>query len=329
MVADSDGDGVTDGEDLFPTDPTQSVDADGDGYGDNTSGSRADLFPEDTDDWFDFDGDGIGDNADLDDDNDNLTDISELENNTNPKNNDTDGDGFTDDRDACIDDIGTSTIDRFGCPDRDDDGYSDVYDAAPDDPSVFLGEFGFTQHSLEVEGTVYGASWDHTMGWKVMTGENTNLNCGLGSDFSIDQNNGIVAVFHSGGNNLSAFIDNTWYSSPNFDASHGWFVGRDVCNTGGGRPQVVVDDGGLVHGLFMANSGSRGLWYVKWDPIKDDLLQHRVSINTCKSCGFGLDVADGVVHIAWFEGHYRYASSENGVDWNCLLYTSPSPRDRG
>lgn len=413
MVADSDGDGVTDGEDLFPTDPTQSVDADGDGYGDNTSGSRADLFPEDTDDWFDFDGDGIGDNADLDDDNDNLTDISELENNTNPKNNDTDGDGFndtiddcptqatigysnrlgidepdwihsnnpfvgcldsdydgfidnldecpsspgkadilgigcndwdgdgysddndefpsnstswadtdgdgfTDDRDACIDDVGTSTIDRFGCPDRDDDGYSDVYDAAPDDPSVFLGEFGFTQHSLEVEGTVYGASWDGAMGWGRMTVQSTNLNCGLGSDFSIDQNNGIVAVFHSGGNNLSAFIDNTWYSSPNFDASHGWFVGRDVCNTGGGRPQVVVDDGGLVHGLFMANSGSRGLWYVKWDPIKDDLLQHRVSINTCKSCGFGLDVADGVIHVAWFEGHYRYASSENGVDWNVI-----------
>ena len=413
MVADSDGDGVTDGEDPFPTDPTQSVDADGDGYGDNMSGSRADLFLGDATEWFDYDGDGIGDNADLDDDNDNLTDIAELENNTNPFDSDTDddgfhdgiddcpnqasigysnrfgvdepgwihsnnpfvgcldsdydgfidnldecpsspgkadilgigcndldgdgysddndefpsnstswadsdGDGFTDDRDACINRFGTSTIDRLGCPDRDDDGYSDVYDAAPDDPSVFLGEFGFTQHSLEVEGTVYGASWDHTMGWKVMTGENTNLNCGLGSDFSIDQNNGIVAVFHSGGNNLSAFIDNTWYSSPNFDASHGWFVGRDVCNTGGGRPQVVVDDGGLVHGLFMANSGSRGLWYVKWDPIKDDLLQHRVSINTCKSCGFGLDVADGVVHIAWFEGHYRYASSENGVDWNVI-----------
>ena len=141
MVADSDGDGVTDGEDLFPTDPTQSVDADGDGYGDNTSGSRADLFPEDTDDWFDFDGDGIGDNADLDDDNDNLTDISELENNTNPKNNDTDGDGFNDSIDDCPNQatIGYSNsfgIDQpgwihsnnpyFGCLDSDYDGFIDL-----------------------------------------------------------------------------------------------------------------------------------------------------------------------------------------------------------
>ena len=411
MVADSDGDGVADGEDPFPTDPTQSVDADGDGYGDNMSGSRADLFLGDATDWFDFDGDGIGDNADPDDDNDNLTDIDELENNTNPLDSDTDDDGFidgnddcpnhasigysnrfgvdepgwihsnnpftgcldsdydgyiddldecpsvpgtayilrvgcpdrdgdgydnmndefplnstswadsdkdgvTNDRDACIFYAGTSTIDRYGCPDRDGDGYSDEFDSAPDDPSVFLGEIGYVQRSLESEGTVYGASWDSFDNGYGELPSNTNRNCGLGSDHSIDQNNGIVAVFHSGGNNLSAFVDNTWYTSPTFDASHGWNFGKSVCNTGGGRPQLVVDDGGLVHGLFTANSGSRGLWYVKWDPITDDLLQHRLSINACKSCGIGLDIADGIIHVAWFEGHYRYASSENGEDWN-------------
>lgn len=47
IVADADGDGVPDGEDAFPNDPSESVDTDGD---------------------------GIGDNADTDDDNDNVAD---------------------------------------------------------------------------------------------------------------------------------------------------------------------------------------------------------------------------------------------------------------
>ena len=469
MVADSDGDGLTDGEDPFPTDPTQTVDADGDGYGDNTSGSRADLFLGDATDWFDYDGDGIGDNADPDDDNDNLTDIAELENNTNPKNNDTDGDGFndafddcptqatigfrwreaytyeeetagldltwihannpfvgcldtdydgfiddidecpsfpgkadilgigcndwdgdgysddndefpynstswrdtdkdgySDDLDACIDIVGTSIFDRYGCPDRDKDGYSDHYDSAPDDSSVFLNEIGFTQRSLGYEGTVYGAKWAENAKVGLWRGLNPpynyNQNCGLGSDNSIDQNNGVVAVFLSGGNNFSAFIDNTWYSSPTFDANHGGNFGKVVCVTGGGRPQVQIDDDGMIHGLFTSNSGSNsGLWYVKWDPIYDDLVQHRVSSGACRSCGIGLDIADGVVHIAWFEGEdpyfdssrrnsdtstpmvgwmfsngyqtghlsyneptgsYMYASSEDGEDWNNLTIDS-------
>ena len=469
MVADSDGDGVTDGEDPFPTDPTQTVDADGDGYGDNTSGSRADLFLGDATEWFDYDGDGIGDNADPDDDNDNLTDISELENNTNPKNNDTDGDGFndtiddcptqatigfrwreayaykeetagldltwihannpfvgcldsdydgfidnidecpsfpgkadilgigcndrdgdgysddndefpynstswrdtdkdgySDDLDACIDIVGTSIFDRYGCPDRDKDGYSDHYDSAPDDSSVFLNEIGFTQRSLGYEGTVYGAKWAENAKVGLWRGLNPpynyNQNCGLGSDNSIDQNNGVVAVFLSGGNNFNAFIDNTWYSSPTFDANHGGNFGKVVCVTGGGRPQVQIDDDGMIHGLFTSNSGSNsGLWYVKWDPIYDDLVQHRVSSGACKSCGIGLDIADGVVHIAWFEGEdpyfnsyrrnsdtttpmvgwmfsngyqtghssyneptgsYMYASSEDGEDWNKITIDS-------
>ena len=44
---------------------------------------------------------------------------------------DTDGDGYGDNFDGvnvdfCTDEAGTSTIDRFGCPDLDGDGYSDV-----------------------------------------------------------------------------------------------------------------------------------------------------------------------------------------------------------
>ena len=54
--------------------------------------------------------------------------------------NDTDGDGFGDNPlpayqgDACINTPGTSTQDRFGCPDGDSDGYSDEGDVFETDP---------------------------------------------------------------------------------------------------------------------------------------------------------------------------------------------------
>jgi subtilisin family serine protease len=56
---DDDNDGVLDGDDAFPLDPTESADTDGDGIGDN-----ADLFPNDPLETVDTDGDGIGDNGD-------------------------------------------------------------------------------------------------------------------------------------------------------------------------------------------------------------------------------------------------------------------------
>jgi uncharacterized repeat protein (TIGR03806 family) len=59
-VADSDGDGVPNEQDLFPADPKDWKDTDGDGYGDN-----ADLFPNDPLDWKDSNGDGAGDNVTL------------------------------------------------------------------------------------------------------------------------------------------------------------------------------------------------------------------------------------------------------------------------
>jgi hypothetical protein len=57
---DSDGDGVIDDDDLFPTDPSEWEDTDGDGVGDNS-----DAFPNDVTETSDSDGDGIGDNSDV------------------------------------------------------------------------------------------------------------------------------------------------------------------------------------------------------------------------------------------------------------------------
>ncbi len=55
-----------------------------------------DLFPLDASETLDTDGDGTGNNADTDDDGDEVTDIQEILNGTNPLNSDTDGDGAID-----------------------------------------------------------------------------------------------------------------------------------------------------------------------------------------------------------------------------------------
>jgi hypothetical protein len=97
-----DEDNVLEGEDAFPSDPSQWADSDGDGLGDNANGNSPDpylndfdndgvddendAFPQDPREWNDNDGDGIGDNADSDDDNDGYSDIAELNALTDPLN---------------------------------------------------------------------------------------------------------------------------------------------------------------------------------------------------------------------------------------------------
>ena len=92
------GDNLTgNNPDLYPSDPTQCTDTDGDGFGDNPNGTTMpDAFPLDATQWSDMDGDGYGDN------------------------------GVGNQSDACVGTFGTSTIDRYGCPDSNGDGYSDM-----------------------------------------------------------------------------------------------------------------------------------------------------------------------------------------------------------
>ena len=123
-VADSDGDGIPDSHDAFPSDPTESTDTDGDGYGNNS----------DDDD----DGDGMTDaweiannleplvnDADGDPDNDGATNFDEFENRTNPN-------GFEDHNEpdapmvlspldeAVVSSTPELTVDEFYDPDIDD-----------------------------------------------------------------------------------------------------------------------------------------------------------------------------------------------------------------
>ena len=126
---DSDGDGWSDLNDMFVSNPSQWIDNDGDGVGDNytwgniINGIRVseygDAFPTDSTQQKDRDGDGYGDNPD----------------------------GFL--PDTCPDIFGTSTLGgNIGCPDSDGDGWTDDDDAFPDEPS---------QHS-DIDGDGYGDS---------------------------------------------------------------------------------------------------------------------------------------------------------------------------
>ena len=141
LDADRDDDGVVDGLDVFPDDPTETTDSDYDGVGDN-----ADAFPNDGTETTDSDGDNVGDNADAfpnnpsqqtDSDGDGYGDYEYgLDGDKFPNDStqwaDTDGDGYGDNQeagatepDACVNQSGGSTMDRLGCQDTDGDGWSD------------------------------------------------------------------------------------------------------------------------------------------------------------------------------------------------------------
>ena len=119
--------GVLDGADAFPVDDTQWSDSDGDGYGDNPAGNQPDSCPG-TEGYS-----NVGIFGCPDDDNDGTAQSEDVFPEDPTQWSDTDGDGYGDnpngtDPDECISVVGTSTIDRFGCPDEDGDGASDLND---------------------------------------------------------------------------------------------------------------------------------------------------------------------------------------------------------
>jgi len=131
------------------------IDTDGDGYSNIdefwTRYSGGDVYPQDPAQWEDADGDGYGDNPGtaISDDCIAIAGDSTIDRQGCP---DFDSDGYSDPTanwntsmgaDACSTVIGNSTNDRFGCFDSDGDGYSnkdsnwgysDGADGYPDDP---------------------------------------------------------------------------------------------------------------------------------------------------------------------------------------------------
>ncbi len=141
---DSDEDSWADSLDEYPTDGTQWVDSDSDGFGDNQTGTNPDSCPS-IEGYSEFDRMGCPDA-----DEDGYSDPSEdwgAEQGADAfpaytlQWRDSDSDGFGDNpspaylSDDCPIVSGTSTQDLVGCHDSDGDGWSDGGDAFEDDPS--------------------------------------------------------------------------------------------------------------------------------------------------------------------------------------------------
>ena len=144
---DFDSDGYSDLNDSFPLDPSEWLDSDEDGWGDNQDdcdnqagdsyqdqngcldsdsdgwSDEGDPFPTDETQWMDTDGDGWGDNQSGNDPDEFPFDGTEWK--------DVDGDGIGDNQD----------------PDDDNDGYLDTYDVNPGrDAAIFLNLSTFIVH---------------------------------------------------------------------------------------------------------------------------------------------------------------------------------------
>ena len=161
---DSDNDGVIDDEDDFPNDPSETIDTDNDGIGNNADtdddgdgvADTHDAFPLDNTESLDTDQDGIGNNTDNDDDNDGILDAydalpldatetldTDLDGIGNNADTDDDGDGVVDAQDAFpLDSSESLDTDNDGIgnnadTDDDGDGISDVDDTEPLNPNNY------------------------------------------------------------------------------------------------------------------------------------------------------------------------------------------------
>ncbi|RAH14700.1 MAG: hypothetical protein CMB56_004430 [Methanobacteriota archaeon] len=163
---DSDGDGYPNSNDSIPNNPTQWLDTDGDGYGDNPLGTEfdgciefygnssmvpygcldtdrdgsadtVDPLPQDPTQWIDSDGDGYGDNPQ----------------GTSP--------------DYCPNTYGTSFLgSELGCLDSDNDGYSNNIDDLPNVNSQWI----------DSDGDGYGDNTSIDASWVDYWPQNVNLN---------------------------------------------------------------------------------------------------------------------------------------------------------
>ena len=134
---------VADGADAFVMDGTQWADQDGDGYGDNSTGTLPDACPTQAGtSWQN------GTLGCLDSDGDGWADTDDQAPNDGSQWVDTDGDGYFDNSggtmpDACPNVSGNSTAaNRYGCPDSDGDGWDDAIDVLPSLPSQWADQDG-------------------------------------------------------------------------------------------------------------------------------------------------------------------------------------------
>ena len=150
VVLDTDNDGVLDANDAFPFDPTETLDTDQDGMGNNTDTDddndgvldAADAFPLNRDESVDTDKDGLGNNADTDDDNDGVLDAADAFPLNPDESVDTDKDGLgnnvdtDDDNDGVLDAEDAFPLDKTETIDTDQDGLGNNADDDDDGDGI-------------------------------------------------------------------------------------------------------------------------------------------------------------------------------------------------
>ena len=156
---DFDGDGWSNLNDVFPNDPSQWADLDGDGFGDNPVGTSPDACPAT------FGSSYIDMGGCPDTDLDGISDINDQcpvtssaltvdQNGCATSEIDTDNDGVTDDADQCADSSPGAVVNMDGCSadeiDTDSDGIADTLDQCTDsNPSYSVDENGCAINQLD------------------------------------------------------------------------------------------------------------------------------------------------------------------------------------
>ena len=237
---DIDGDGVDNSADAFPQDPLWSVDSDGDGIGD-----ASDLFPDDPGVAYDFDGDGIGDFADDDTDGDGVLDAD---------------DAFPDDPAFTTDTDGDRIPDAID-PDNDNDGIPDADDPAPldaNDPVITFNAFDPFNTDVYKSPLPEGFSTpDGVLAWTAATGAAFSGDRSLGSLIIADGETAAVEL-------VDTFEAGTLTFQYKVDSEAGSDVLRFLID---GTEQLVDSgDTGWVEARFPIDAGEHTL---EWRYEKD------------------------------------------------------------
>ena len=133
ILPDNDTDGVWDGHDLCPDTPI-GLDVNSDGCPENELDDDNDGYTNDIDDCVDVAGNStLGSLGCPDNDGDGWQNSDDSHPNDNTEWNDTDLDGFGDNSDDCVDELGNSTNGLLGCVDSDGDGWANSTDLFPYD----------------------------------------------------------------------------------------------------------------------------------------------------------------------------------------------------
>ena len=222
---DQDGDGYSDAGDQFPNNPSQFIDSDGDGYGNNQSAgsTQSDAFPSDGTQWEDSDEDGHGDNKYgfqgdhfpndptrwKDSDEDGVADEDDAFNNEPTQWSDADGDGYGDNPNGTDPDDFPQNPSEWR--DSDGDGYGDNSDEFRFDGSQWDDRDG-DGYGDNTNGTNADAFPDDPTRWKDSDGDGI---ADEDDDFENDPNQGVDSDGDGYGDNPNGSNPDAFPNDPN------------------------------------------------------------------------------------------------------------------